>query len=114
MNKKALEAMAAKAAETALNAGNPYKAAATVFYIGSEARYIYAEATHTGEALDKEYKKTAEKDFISGYNDRKVGYYDKWYRYSRADEGRAYDLGVRAALNETSTPAEMHIIPCIN
>lgn len=26
-------------------------------------------------------------DEARGYRDRKAGYYDKWFRYNRADEG---------------------------
>jgi hypothetical protein len=32
-----------------------------------------------------------------GFNDRKAGYYDKWYRYNRADSGAAYDKGCTRA-----------------
>ena len=32
-------------------------------------------------------------DFIAGQKDRKSGYYDKWYRYNREDDGAAYDSG---------------------
>lgn len=32
-------------------------------------------------------------DFSHGVADCTCGVYDKWYRYSRPDEGRAYDLG---------------------
>ena len=36
-------------------------------------------------------------DEQKGYTDRKAGYYDKWYRYNRADDGAAYDAGVMRA-----------------
>ena len=114
MRKKELETAAQAAALKALESGNPYKISATVFYIGHEARYIYAGEVFTAAALDMEYLKTAAKDFINGYRDRAAGYYDKWYRYTRADEGRGYDMGVKEALKEEKTPAEMHIIPCIH
>lgn len=32
-------------------------------------------------------------DFNHAVADCMCGVYDKWYRYSRPDEGRAYDLG---------------------
>lgn len=35
----------------------------------------------------------AKKDYFAGANDCKNGIYDKWYRYNRKDDGRAYDLG---------------------
>ena len=41
----------------------------------------------------------AEEDFEAGYRDRKAGYYDKWYRRFRPDEGTAYDRGVVACVN---------------
>ena len=28
-----------------------------------------------------------------GYKDRLAGYYDKWYRYNRPDDGAEYDKG---------------------
>ena len=35
-------------------------------------------------------------DFNSGKNDKKAGYYDKWYRYNRKDDGAAYDDGFKS------------------
>lgn len=55
-----------------------------------------------------------EKDEQKGYEDRMAGYYDKWYRYNRLDEGRAYDLGVQRALKDSKCPEEMIIVPSIN
>ena len=114
MNAKQLQKAAEAGAQQALTHGNPYKTRATVFYIGREPRYIYGEEVYTAEQIDREYIKTAIHDFICGYNERKTGYYDKWYRYSHADEGRAYDIGVRAAAGEAETPADFHIIECIH
>ena len=31
--------------------------------------------------------------FELGYNQRLVGYYDKWYHYNCEDQGSAYDKG---------------------
>jgi len=39
-----------------------------------------------------------------GYKDRLAGYYDKWYRYSREDDGAAYDKGVVKAVNSGKCP----------
>jgi len=30
-------------------------------------------------------------DFKAGQKAKKAGYYDKWYRYNRKDDGAAYD-----------------------
>lgn len=35
----------------------------------------------------------AEHDYKAGIEDCKLSVYDKWYRYNRIDEGRAYDIG---------------------
>lgn len=43
------------------------------------------------EALNK--KAVAEQDYTAGEADCKSGYYDKWYRCNRKDDGLAYNLG---------------------
>jgi hypothetical protein len=35
-------------------------------------------------------------DFNCGKRDKKGGYYDKWYRYNRKDDGAAYDAGFKS------------------
>lgn len=110
MNKKRI----AELVERALQSGNPYKKNSVKFFIDREERFIFAGSVFTADQLDNEYKKTAEKDILNGYSERLVGYYDKWYRYTRADEGRAYDLGVREAANNEKCTNEMHIIECIH
>lgn len=35
-------------------------------------------------------------DFKAGQRDKKAGYYDKWYRYNRRDDGEAYDAGFKS------------------
>ena len=65
-----------------------------------------AELNVKGEAL-----KTAERDITIGHRDRLVGYYDKWYRYNRKDEGAAYDKGVQIALTKKACEPDMRIIP---
>lgn len=109
-----IEEKAHNAALKSLFINNPYIDNSIKFNEGNEEKYIFADQVFTREFLNAEYIKTAEKDFLNGYKDRKVGYYDKWYRYSRLDEGRAYDLGVKEALKEDNTPADMNIIPCIH
>ena len=32
-------------------------------------------------------------DYEFGYRSGKAGYYDKWYRYNRKDDGAQYDRG---------------------
>lgn len=112
--KKITEKQIKELAKKALESGNPYKARATKFFIGFEPMYLYAGEKMTEAQIDAAYIETACKDVRNGYNERSVGYYDKWYRYTRADEGRAYDLGVRLAADTAGCPEEMHIIPCIH
>lgn len=54
--------------------------------------------------------KTNVTDFMSGQRDKKAGYYDKWYRWNRNDEGKAYDDGFRSV----STNADINIIECMH
>ena len=49
-------------------------------------------------------------DERNGYLDRCSGYYDKWYRYNRSDEGKAYDRGVQKALEEHTCSDKCTII----
>lgn len=101
-------------ATKALASGNPYIKDSIKFFVDGQPRYIFADEVHTKEELDNVYLNTAMKDVKNGYNERAVGYYDKWYRYSRADEGRAYDLGVKLAASTAGCTEEMNIIPCIH
>ena len=43
-------------------------------------------------------------DETRGYKDRLAGYYDKWYRYNRADNGAAYDRGCVKAVDSGKCP----------
>ena len=36
-------------------------------------------------------------DFVAGYRDAKNSTYDRWYRYNRANDGKIYDAGWKAA-----------------
>lgn len=101
-------------ANKALSSGNPYIDKATKFFIDQVENYIYADEIMNLEQINHEYLVTAKHDIEVGYKDRMVGYYDKWYRYSRCDEGRAYDLGVRFAVEQSDCPYGMHIIECIH
>lgn len=109
INKKTIEELA----RTALQHGNPYIAKSVQFQIDGVARYIYADAVRTKEELDEAYLDTARKDIKRGYDERMVGYYDKWYRYNHADEGRAYDMGVRYATTQSKCSDDYHIIECM-
>ena len=100
-------------AYTALAHGNPYIKRAVKFYEGQVVKYIYADKVYTENELNDAYIETAMKDIKYGYDERMVGYYDKWYRYNRADEGRAYDIGVRRATEEEKCVGEMRIIECM-
>lgn len=106
MNKKQVNELAVKA----LQAGNPYITKAVKFYIDQVEHYIYFDKVMTKEEIDNAYLETASHDIQMGYKDRMVGYYDKWYRYSHSDEGRAYDLGVRFATTNNKCSEEMIII----
>ena len=111
--KKITQKQVEELARQALDAGNPYIEKSVRYNIGNKPMYLYAESMKmTREEIDEAYYETACQDVRRGYNDRSVGYYDKWYRYSRADSGRAYDLGVKLASNTCGCVQEMHIIPC--
>ena len=110
MTKTEIKAMA-KELEATLN---PYKAQATLYYIGKEIRYLWNGTSYTEQELTDAYIETAMHDIKNGYNERMVGYYDKWYRYSHADEGRAYDAGCKKACENPKCSEEFHIIPCIH
>lgn len=45
-------------------------------------------------------KKGTYDDAYFGFKDAKGGYYDKWYRYNRKDDGRRYDEGVKEAIRQ--------------
>lgn len=49
-------------------------------------------------------------DEHQGYNDRINGFYDKWYRYNRTDEGAAYDRGCAKAVSTGLCPEEFTLI----
>ena len=104
--KKQIEELAAKA----LASGNPYIKMATKYMIGRTPMFLYANERMTREDIDKAYLETAAKDVQRGYEERAVGYYDKWYRYQRADEGKAYDLGQWLASNTEGCTEAFQII----
>lgn len=83
-----------------LRYGNPYVDDSVEYFRGYTPIYLWKDGkSYSLEELNEFYIETAMKDIRCGYNDRMVGFYDKWYRYNHSDEGRAYDFGVREALN---------------
>ena len=45
-----------------------------------------------------------------GFKDRLAGFYDKWYRYNREDDGAKYDQGVVRAVNTGKCPDRFTLI----
>jgi hypothetical protein len=52
-------------------------------------------------------------DFNQGKRERTAGYYDKWYRYNRKDDGAAYDAGCKAAIDSGKAKDDCIIIGCM-
>lgn len=50
-------------------------------------------------------------DYKCGKRDAAAGYYDKWYRYNRKDNGEEYDAGWQAARKENLVPDDITFIP---
>lgn len=102
-------------AERLVKTYNPYIKGSIQFFIDQEARYIWKDGrVYTKDQLDDSYMDMAMKDIERGYNERGVGYYDKWYRYNHADEGRAYDEGCKLACAVIGCCETMTIIECMN
>lgn len=112
--KKITQRQIRELAGRALKSGNPYIRRATAYYIGNTPMFLYAGERMTREEIDEAYLETAGKDIRAGYEQRGVGFYDKWYRYNHADEGRAYDLGVMLAASTAGCSENFQIIPCIH
>lgn len=55
---------------------------------------------------------TIVRDFTVGAKDKAAGYYDKWYRYNRSDDGAAYDAGHRSV--ECLKADGVKIIECLH
>lgn len=94
-----------------LAAGNPYINDSIHFFVDREPRYLYHGEVYSEEQINKAYAQTCRNDVKSGYLDRLYGHYDKWYRYNRSDEGRAYDKGVKIATTKDGCEEDMRIIP---
>lgn len=89
---------------------NPYIEESIKYAIGGVPRFLRGNQSFTREQIDADYIETASKDIQRGYEERMVGSYDKWYRYSHADEGKAYDAGQRMAADNPKCPAEFTVI----
>ena len=61
---------------------------------------------------DSERSKKMKSDEKKGYRDRLSGYYDKWYRYNRKDDGEEYDRGCVKAVDSGKCPESFTIIDC--
>ncbi len=49
---------------------------------------------------------TRARDYRAGALDAQAGFYDKWYRYNRNDDGAAYDAGIRSVTHDGLTIIE--------
>ena len=94
--------------------GNPYIREAVKYMIDGKPMFLYAGERMTKEEIDKAYLETASKDIREGYNQRAIGWYDKWYRYNRKDDGRAYDMGCRLATADPKCAENLNIIECMH
>ena len=110
MKKTLSAARLSELVEVAVNVGNPYIKGATEFFVDRSPRYLRFGEVYTREEIDNAYRETAARDIRAGYEERMVGYYDKWYRYRHSDGGRAYDIGQREAANTDGCSAEFQII----
>jgi hypothetical protein len=66
------------------------------------------------QVTDKESAERIKKDIEAGRRDRMAGYYDKWYRYNRSDDGAAYDKGQQIAMKNKTCPPDVKFIPCMH
>ncbi len=80
------------------------------YFINGEPHYIIGKKSYTETELQAMREETARKDEKYGYTDRMSGYYDKWYRYHRHDDGAAYDRGQRRAAQSSECPDAFTII----
>jgi len=62
------------------------------------------------DKLKRALAKTPADDEAAGYKDRLSGFYDKWYRYNRSDDGVAYDRGCKKAVDSGKCPDHFKLI----
>lgn len=83
-----------------------------------ETVYMLNDQLYTEQEWNQMEADRKSRDFEAGYRDRIAHVYDKWYRYNRHDDGKAYDEGVQRCVNELHTKRWMeedegfHIIEC--
>lgn len=83
------------------------------YFVDGEVRYLIGGKSYTEGELQALREETARKDEQAGYNDRRVGVYDKWYRYNRTDDGAAYDRGQQRAVGDMRYGVtEVSVIEC--
>lgn len=84
------------------------------FFVGGSPRYLDPNTLQvfTEDEYNEMVAVRVQHDFETGYKDRILGYYDKWYRYNRSDNGKAYDEGVEKATMEDKCSSECKIIEC--
>lgn len=58
-------------------------------------------------------KTTPGRDWLAGFNNACAGYYDKWYRHNRRDEGKAYDAGYQYARSIGRAKQDQQVIECM-
>lgn len=85
------------------------------FFIDKEPRYLnpVTRQVYTQEEVDQMKEQQIQKDRKHGFADRMSGFYDKWYRYNRKDNGKAYDEGVQEAINTPGCSESLQVIECI-
>jgi hypothetical protein len=69
------------------------------------------EIQNAMDKLKKYLEKGPAADEAAGYKDRINGFYDKWYRYNRSDDGAAYDRGCKKAVDSGKCPDHFQLIP---
>lgn len=107
---KALKKQFEEKAKELCSSYNPYIKESIEYQIDMKPMYLRNGQALTREQIDADYIETATKDIQRGYEERMVGSYDKWFRYSHSDEGRAYDAGQRMAADNPKCPAEFSVI----
>ena len=83
------------------------------YFIDGKEMYMIGNHSYTKAEVDKMEADRQAKDEKAGYRDRMAGYYDKWYRYNRSDDGAAYDRGVHRAALQKKCPGDCTIIEVV-
>lgn len=78
------------------------------YNVGNEKHYMIGSTDYT----ETQYKELQAKYEKKGYEERMVGYYDKWYRYYTFDNGKSYDKGCMRAVETHKCVPDCTIIEC--